>query len=359
MLLYHKKKDIHCAEWRDFMFLISIGPFSFHGPLLLWITFGAAGFLAIRYRFARHPSVDRIRSAFFTGSVLWLLVWKGSLVVIDLPGVIAAPSSLLYFDGGVRGQWAASLIALVWVAISLYRAKLPAGEIYHLIGVYCLFGHAAYRIATAASGRLGWLDASLLYALAACALYGMLYQAWHRKIPRGRWATQAILLGAVTVLLVSAIAEQSGARKAPGLGEAGQALTLETADGQPIRLSDFTGSVVVLNFWATWCPPCRAEMPSMQLLHERIANSEAAVLAVNVTATERDTGAASRFMKEREFTLPLALDPTGETMKAYNIRAYPTTYVLDRKGIVHEIFEGAVHHAVLEDTIREILATQE
>jgi thiol-disulfide isomerase/thioredoxin len=100
-------------------------------------------------------------------------------------------------------------------------------------------------------------------------------------------------------------------------------------DGSPVRLSGLRGKVVFLNFWATWCPPCREEMPSMEALYRRFRGGDLEFLAMDIQE-DRETVAA--FMKERGLSFPAALDSTGRISGEYGVRGIPTTFIIDREG---------------------------
>ncbi|HWU40783.1 MAG TPA: TlpA disulfide reductase family protein [Candidatus Acidoferrum sp.] len=100
--------------------------------------------------------------------------------------------------------------------------------------------------------------------------------------------------------------------------------------GTPIRLSDHRGKVVLLNFWATWCPPCRAEMSSMEGLYQAYRDRGLVILAVS-----NDHGGKSvveSFVRERGVTFPILMDPDGEVLARYGVRGLPPSYLLDRRG---------------------------
>lgn len=104
-------------------------------------------------------------------------------------------------------------------------------------------------------------------------------------------------------------------------------------DDEPVRLSDFRGKVVLLNFWATWCPPCIREMPSMERLHKQVDAADFKVVAINQMENPDDVFA---------FTGQLAVDPTfdilfdetSEVSQMYAVRGLPTTYLIDKKGMI-------------------------
>jgi peroxiredoxin len=100
-------------------------------------------------------------------------------------------------------------------------------------------------------------------------------------------------------------------------------------DGTPVRLSSLKGKVVFLNFWATWCPPCREEMPSMEALYQRFRGRDLEFLALDI---QEGREAVAAFMKEHGLTFPAALDSTGRISAQYGIRGIPTTFIIDRDG---------------------------
>jgi len=101
--------------------------------------------------------------------------------------------------------------------------------------------------------------------------------------------------------------------------------------GEPLRLNDLLGKVVFLNFWATWCVPCKAEMPAMERLAQTLADAPFVIVAVNMQEPPERVKA---FVEELGLTFPVVLDPTGKISRAYATTVLPTTYVIDRNGYV-------------------------
>ena len=112
---------------------------------------------------------------------------------------------------------------------------------------------------------------------------------------------------------------------------AAPAFTLKGDDGKTHRLSDYRGKVVVLNFWATWCPPCRYEMPSMERAHKKVQGENIVLLAVNVGESEDQI---FEFTGQYPVTFQLLLDNDGSVIKKYPVIGLPTTFVIDPSGIV-------------------------
>jgi thiol-disulfide isomerase/thioredoxin len=113
--------------------------------------------------------------------------------------------------------------------------------------------------------------------------------------------------------------------------------TLVDLQGRQRSLDDYIGKLVLLNFWATWCPPCRREMPSMQALYEQFHDDGLEIVALNVL---EDRSTAADFIEETGYTFPVLLDADGRTATTYAIRYFPTTYVIDRNGVVLGRREG-------------------
>ncbi|MGA7364486.1 MAG: TlpA disulfide reductase family protein [Candidatus Sulfotelmatobacter sp.] len=106
-----------------------------------------------------------------------------------------------------------------------------------------------------------------------------------------------------------------------------------------VRLSQFKGQVVVLNFWATWCPPCIEEMPSLVQMQERMKSKGVTVLAVSVDVDESNY---RRFLRDHNVNLLTVRDADQKSNELYGTFKFPETYVIDRKGIVRRKFIGAV-----------------
>lgn len=110
-------------------------------------------------------------------------------------------------------------------------------------------------------------------------------------------------------------------------------LKLKDLEGRMHDLADLRGKVVLINFWATWCPPCRREMPSMERLSQALKNEPFAVLAVDV-GEDADTIEAFTSQLDTTLTFPILLDSRGRVMQAWKVAGLPTTFLVDRQGQV-------------------------
>ncbi len=119
--------------------------------------------------------------------------------------------------------------------------------------------------------------------------------------------------------------------------------TFPDLNGQQVRLSDHRGKVVLVNIWATWCPPCREEMPSMQKLYERFKGENFEILAVSIDSTGRE--AVVPFMRKLNLTFPALLDPKGDIRPLYRVTGIPESFIIDKEGILAKKIIGPIDWA--------------
>ncbi len=146
--------------------------------------------------------------------------------------------------------------------------------------------------------------------------------------------------------------EAGALEPAPIKGHPAPDFALPTLDGKTVRLSDFKGKPVLVNFWATWCGPCRSEFPDFQKAAVDNAGTLVIIGINNTTTDQKDQIPA--FLDEFGVTYPIVLDETGDTAKAYNILGLPTSIFIDRNGNVNEIFTGPINKAYIESKLSEL-----
>jgi cytochrome c biogenesis protein CcmG, thiol:disulfide interchange protein DsbE len=142
---------------------------------------------------------------------------------------------------------------------------------------------------------------------------------------------------------------------APQKGFRAPDFTLQTAAGETYTLSDLQGYAVLVNMWATWCPPCEAEMPAMQKVYEEYREQGLIILAVN--STFQDTPAnIPIFIEKHNLTFPILLDQTSAVSRAYQVRSLPSSYFINRQGIITEVvIGGPMSEALLRTRIEQAL----
>ena len=147
----------------------------------------------------------------------------------------------------------------------------------------------------------------------------------------------------------------SGEIPAPQQGFLAPDFELETPYGEIVKLSSLRGQAVLVNLWTTWCPPCRAEMRSIEKVYNEYKDQGFIVLAVNMTYQDSPEKIIP-FVTEQKLTFPILLDETGDMAKAYELRSLPSSYFIGRDGVIHEVvIGGPMAEALLRTRIEEIL----
>ncbi|MFC0189916.1 peroxiredoxin family protein [Fictibacillus aquaticus] len=128
--------------------------------------------------------------------------------------------------------------------------------------------------------------------------------------------------------------------------------TLQTLEGKNIKLSDYKGKKVVLNLWASWCPPCKAEMPHMQAFYEKNKDKQnVEILAVNLTTMEKDRANIQTFVDDYQLTFPVPLDEKGDIGVEYQAFSIPTTYMIDSNGTIQRKIVGPMDEEFLNKMV--------
>jgi peroxiredoxin len=182
---------------------------------------------------------------------------------------------------------------------------------------------------------------------------------WLLHDPKRWWAfTLAILLlgaGWTWFSRVPASVASAGQIPSPREGFPAPDFTLETLGGEAITLSAYRGQVVIVNLWASWCGPCRAEMPALQNVYAAHRERGLEVLAVNSTFQDSESDAQA-FALGFGLTFPVLLDRDGAVSQRYLLRALPSTFFVDRQGVIRSVvFGGPMTEAVIQTQIEALL----
>ena len=168
-----------------------------------------------------------------------------------------------------------------------------------------------------------------------------------RKRPLGGWIATALVAALLLGLIAIGWAQQDRFTAAE-VGARAPDFTLPTMDGDTSSLSQYRGQVVLLNFWATWCPPCVHEMPSMERIYQDLRARGFVVLGVSVDvdpgepdAQGRSQGIVREYVDRLGVTFPILLDPNGTVEDVFNVSGLPTTYVIGRDGRIEGRVVGA------------------
>lgn len=145
--------------------------------------------------------------------------------------------------------------------------------------------------------------------------------------------------------------EERDVSNMPQVGEQAPPFTLRTLSGEEISLSDFKGEKIFLNFWASWCPPCRAEMPDMQTLYKE---DDVIVLAINLFETEPNIEQVERFMEDFELTFPILIDEESNVADKYGVKPIPMSYLIDSEGTIQYISLGPMTYDMMMNEMNQI-----
>ena len=158
--------------------------------------------------------------------------------------------------------------------------------------------------------------------------------------PNSRSRLLILVAGAMILAVTFVIVWLQSAKYEPlVVGKAAPDFALTDLNDKPIKLSDYRGKVVFLNFWATWCAPCREEMPSMEVLFKNFEKDGLVILAVSIdrVTTTKDI---PPFVKGMNLTFPVLIDSWGKTDKPYKRMGVPETFIIDQEGVIREIVIG-------------------
>ncbi len=150
--------------------------------------------------------------------------------------------------------------------------------------------------------------------------------------------------------------EENAGEPGLGLGNLPPDFELTTLDGDSLTLSELKGKKVVLNFWATWCPPCKAEMPHMENYYRNSAEEDnVEIVAVNMTDSEnRGVKVVQEFIDNYDLTFKIPLDEQGIVEEAYQVFQLPTTFMLNTDGTISQIIKGPMDESTLENLIADL-----
>jgi peroxiredoxin len=178
-----------------------------------------------------------------------------------------------------------------------------------------------------------------------------------------RWFICMLLVGVmggvwIGVSAVSPSEISGGGIPSPREGFTAPDFTLQTLQGGEITLSDYRGKAVVLNLWASWCPPCRAEMPALQAAHDTERQRGLEVIALNTTYQDQEADLID-FIQTYNLTLSIVLDQTGEVARQYNLHALPSTFFIGPDGVIEKVvIGGPMSEATIRSAIQEILGDE-
>lgn len=178
-------------------------------------------------------------------------------------------------------------------------------------------------------------------------------QRRRNPVRRGLLIVGPIVIGALGLLFALRVEQGALPADSPLVGREAPAFDLPGLTDGRVRLRDFAGDFVIINFWASWCVPCREEAPVLEEFAQR--NADAGVSVIGIVWSD-DPSSARAFREEFGLTFPQATDPTGVTALDYGVRGVPETYVVSPAGVVMAKLIGAVRPGVLDDLLDDARA---
>ncbi len=139
---------------------------------------------------------------------------------------------------------------------------------------------------------------------------------------------------------------------APRVGYLAPDFTLSTLEGDSVTLSQLKGSIVVINFWATWCPSCREEMPRLEAVYKEFKGRGLVVLGVDI---KEDKGTVARFIQEVGLTFPIPMDSDGAISDRYQVHGLPTSFFVDREGSIRFLSVGAMSETTIRSRVEKMM----
>lgn len=178
------------------------------------------------------------------------------------------------------------------------------------------------------------------------------------KLPKTRaeWAVITVLaaiLGSAWIgwtRVDASTFNPTGKPPSADVGHPAPDFTLDALDGGNLTLSEYKGRAVILNFWATWCGPCRAEIPALEAA-SRIIGDDGVILSINVGENPLRV---LDFAYELGISYPVALDTNSEVARVFRVIAFPTTYFIDSRGVIMELYTGELNAALIQRKVQEL-----
>ena len=283
---------------------LSAGPFSLPYTWIFVAASLVAGYLVFTVLMRKNRvTARRIGSILVNSLLIWIGIWKASPLLFQWKVVTSSPLLLLYLPGGLVGSFLGLAGAGAYIFFAIRKSKIPWKEI-----------------------------------------------AFPLAVGIGTALSVGLVLNLIVLQPAPEISPETAATAETGISPGNRApdFTLTDLDGNPRRLDDFRGKLLFLNFWATWCPPCRAEIPEMVRFYRENTDKAVEIAAINLTSSEPGLDAVYSFVQEQNINFPILLDDKNMAEELFQITAVPTTFVISPEGIVLIRKTGSINSVWLE-----------
>ncbi|PZE19760.1 redoxin domain-containing protein [Paenibacillus xerothermodurans] len=338
----------------------TLGPLVIQQSMFIIVASILTGFGVLRLRQYHEPELAKgITGRTVEALLIGLVICKLSGVLFDPQSLRDDPRSLLYFHGGAKGIWLALVLMCGYVWYREHKSShWPVYIDAWLIAI--LTGYPVYRILHHFLLEGSKVTDTIIIIL--CALV-LIIRFVGQAAAGGRRTQQLFLAFIIGHMLITTVASHvwekplskgvsQGLVTGIRVGQQAPDFALEDPAGTRVKLSDFRGQKVLVNFWATWCPPCKVEMPHMQRFYSEYQDREVVILSVNAAHTEASKIVVNSFIRYWGLTFPVVLDTLGDVGNTYGVAAYPATYVIDEHGIVRDKIQGAMNEQMLREAVK-------
>nr|WP_049754161.1 TlpA disulfide reductase family protein [Anoxybacillus flavithermus] len=292
-----------------------------------------------------------VMDVIFNSFVYGLVIWKVSYGIVHPNVVLQNPLTLLYFNGGMVGL----VLAVIFIVLYTYwqlKKQHISFDVYIRSVTPIYFG---YWIVFIVVKGIEFSEHRFIWLQAAVALIFFIVSSRTKTTQKiGRLLVLFHIFSFIFSLISDktneATSKQSSTNVGINVGEMAPDFELMTLKGEKMKLSQFRGKKVILNFWASWCPSCRAEMPEMQRFYEQY-RQHVAIVAVNLTNKEKNHQAVETFTNEKGVSFDIMLDEKGTVSKTYEVITIPTSYIIDEHGVILRKHVSPLSYDMMKRTV--------
>ncbi|MCH1625620.1 peroxiredoxin family protein [Ferdinandcohnia quinoae] len=359
------------------MAVIQIGSFAIMIKWLILAIGLVIGLIVLKIWLRRTQQVEvnkRLFDILLNSLFIGFFAWKGSLILLEPQLILKSPISLLYFTGGTKGLLLAIIVSVFYFVYKSIKATITKPIIIQSLLIFGLTTVTGFQVIS-----YFILEDYALYHLFIAVI--TLFLLILIIVRQGIQTIKGVLLMYKNVIIIlgllglivwvvydskfsNVVAEKNieenveinNERVEYGIQEGNKAIDFEltSIDGRAVKLSDMEGKKVILNFWATWCPPCKAEMPHMQDFYEEQQGKDVEIIAVNLTTAEKNKNDVEPFVKDYGLTFPILLDSEGDIGSTYQAFTIPTSYVIDTKGIIRKKIIGPMDKEMMYKLVESV-----
>ncbi|MGJ7035964.1 TlpA family protein disulfide reductase [Anoxybacillus eryuanensis] len=294
-----------------------------------------------------------VMDVIFNSFIYGLVIWKVSYGIVHPNVVLQNPLTLLYFNGGVVGLVLAAIFIVVYTYWQLKKQHISF-DVYIRSVTPIYFGYWVVFMVVKGSEfseyRFIWLQAIVALIFFVVSSRTKTKQKLGQLLVLFHIFASIFIFAPISDTTNEVTSEQSGTNVGINVGKMAPDFELMTLKGEKVQLSQFRGKKVILNFWASWCPPCRAEMPEMQRFYEQ-HGQHVAIVAVNLTNKEKNRQAVETFINERGVSFDIMFDEQGTVSKTYEVITIPTSYIIDEHGVILHKHVGPLSYDMMKRTV--------